>query len=43
MITVAERVETLEDAAFLASVGIDCLQGYAFSAPTLSPPFVHKP
>ncbi len=42
MITVAERVETPEDAAFLLSTGIDCLQGYAFAAPTLSPPFVDK-
>ncbi len=37
MFTVAERVEYAEDAAFLQSIGIDCLQGYYFSAPTTTP------
>ncbi|KAJ56106.1 diguanylate phosphodiesterase [Actibacterium mucosum KCTC 23349] len=39
MFTVAESVETVEDAAFLASVGIDCMQGYHFGAPTVHPPW----
>jgi EAL domain-containing protein (putative c-di-GMP-specific phosphodiesterase class I) len=30
MLTVAEKVERDEDAAFLAAAGIDCLQGYLF-------------
>lgn len=37
MITVAERVETSREAAFLKAVGIECLQGYLFGAPTLTP------
>lgn len=37
MFTVAENVETLEDAEFLASIGVDCMQGYFFGAPTLRP------
>lgn len=31
MVTVAENVETIEDAEFLKSIGFDCLQGHAFS------------
>lgn len=38
MFTVAESVETAEDAAHLIGMGIDCLQGYYFGAPTLVPP-----
>jgi EAL domain-containing protein (putative c-di-GMP-specific phosphodiesterase class I) len=37
MLTVAERVETAEDAACLAQMGVDCLQGYYFAAPTVQP------
>ena len=37
MITVAESVETAEDAALVSQIGIDCLQGYYFSAPTTRP------
>jgi EAL domain-containing protein (putative c-di-GMP-specific phosphodiesterase class I) len=37
MLTVAERVETAEDAAASAALGVNCLQGYLFGAPTLSP------
>ncbi len=37
MFTVAEFVETAEDANFLAQIGIDCLQGYFFAAPTINP------
>jgi EAL domain-containing protein (putative c-di-GMP-specific phosphodiesterase class I) len=40
MITVAESVETPEDAAYLAALGIDCLQGYYFGAPTIRPPWL---
>jgi EAL domain-containing protein (putative c-di-GMP-specific phosphodiesterase class I) len=39
MFTVAEFVENIEDAQFLASNGIDCLQGYYFGAPTIRPPW----
>ncbi|MGY9046202.1 hypothetical protein P775_25705 [Puniceibacterium antarcticum] len=37
MFTVAEFVEHAEDVMFLTDIGIDCLQGYYFGAPTLSP------
>jgi EAL domain-containing protein (putative c-di-GMP-specific phosphodiesterase class I) len=37
MFTVAEAVETADEANFLISIGIDCLQGYLFGAPTLRP------
>lgn len=37
MFTVAESVETAEDAAFLTQIGIDCMQGYYFGVPTLDP------
>lgn len=33
MFTVADGVETAEDAAFLAKIGADCLQGYHFGIP----------
>ena len=39
MFTVAEFVETEPDATMLARIGIDCLQGYFFGAPTISPPW----
>ena len=39
MFTVAEQVETADDAAFLIDLGIDCLQGFYFGAPTISPPW----
>jgi EAL domain-containing protein (putative c-di-GMP-specific phosphodiesterase class I) len=39
MFTVAESVETADDAAFLIEKGIDCLQGYYFGAPTIVPPW----
>ncbi|MDO5657204.1 MAG: EAL domain-containing protein [Paracoccus sp. (in: a-proteobacteria)] len=38
MLTVAEQVETADEAAYLISIGIDCLQGFYFGAPTISPP-----
>ncbi|QDC11026.1 EAL domain-containing protein [Oceanicola sp. D3] len=37
MFTVAEFVENAEDAAALSALGVDCLQGYHFGAPTTSP------
>lgn len=37
MLTIAERVETDEDARFLERIGIDCLQGFLFGAPTIRP------
>jgi len=37
MLTVAESVETPEDAAFLQSIGVGCMQGYLFGAPTVRP------
>lgn len=39
MYTVAEFVETQEDARFLKSIGVDCLQGYFFAVPTVHPPW----
>lgn len=40
MFTVAEFVETAEDAQYLTDIGIDCLQGYFFGAPTTRPNWV---
>ncbi|MDQ2089415.1 EAL domain-containing protein [Marimonas arenosa] len=37
MFTVAEFVESAEDVAFLTDIGVDCLQGYYFGAPTVHP------
>lgn len=37
MMTVAESVETIEDAQFMADNGCDFLQGYFFCAPTVRP------
>ncbi|MEL7100084.1 MAG: EAL domain-containing protein [Pseudomonadota bacterium] len=37
MITVAEFVERPEDADCLARIGIDCLQGFLYGAPTVRP------
>ena len=43
MFTIAEAVESLEDAEYLASLGIDCMQGYYFGAPTIHPPWSQTP
>ena len=43
MFTVAESVETADEAAFLIDIGIDCLQGYYFGAPTIAPPWKKPP
>lgn len=37
MLTVAESVETAEDAAVAAEIGIDCMQGFYFAPPTTQP------
>ena len=37
MMTVAEQVEDVADAEYLRAMGIDCLQGYLFGAPTVKP------
>lgn len=42
MIVVAESVETEAEAAWLAKAGVDCLQGYYFAVPSITPPW-HKP
>jgi EAL domain-containing protein (putative c-di-GMP-specific phosphodiesterase class I) len=39
MFTVAESVETAEDARLLVDMGVDCLQGYFFGAPSVSEPW----
>ncbi|SMO79744.1 EAL domain-containing protein [Paracoccus laeviglucosivorans] len=39
MFTVAKSVETADEAAFLIDMGIDCLQGFYFGAPTIVPPW----
>lgn len=39
MFCVAEHVEAAADAAYLSRIGVDCLQGYFFGAPTVSPPW----
>ena len=40
MVTVAESVERAEDAAYLMALGLDCMQGYYFGAPTVRPPWL---
>lgn len=39
MYTVAEGVESRADAEYLMRLGIDCMQGYFFAAPTIQPPW----
>lgn len=39
MLAVAESVETAEDAEWLAAIGMDCVQGYYYGAPTVTPPW----
>jgi EAL domain-containing protein (putative c-di-GMP-specific phosphodiesterase class I) len=39
MFTVAESVETGEDAQLLVDLGVDCLQGYYFGAPSTQAPW----
>lgn len=40
MFTVAENVEKAEDVAILTAMGVDCLQGFFFGAPTVTPPWI---
>ena len=42
MMTVAEYVENAEDVAVLAQMGVDCLQGYYFAAPTTRPGWLNS-
>lgn len=42
MMTVAESVEQPNDAAYLTAMGVDCLQGYYFGAPTVNPPWLDQ-
>ena len=39
MYVVAESVENARDAAMLAAMGVHCMQGYYFGAPTVTPPW----
>ncbi|MCU0800558.1 MAG: EAL domain-containing protein [Rhodobacteraceae bacterium] len=43
MLTVAEMVETADEAECLRALGVDCLQGFAFGAPTVKPAFLDQP
>jgi EAL domain-containing protein (putative c-di-GMP-specific phosphodiesterase class I) len=43
MLTVAEFIETAEDAACAVSLGIDCLQGYHLGRPTTTPDWAAGP
>lgn len=43
MFTVAEAVECAADAEFLTGIGVDCMQGYYFGAPTIMPPWKTPP
>lgn len=40
MVTVAESVERPNDAIYLQNIGLHCLQGYYFGAPTVQPPWL---
>lgn len=40
MMTVATGVEEKSTATWLRTVGVDCLQGYHFAAPTMQPPWL---
>ena len=40
MLTVAEAVESAEEAAYLRAAGFDCLQGYHFGMPTTQPAWI---
>lgn len=39
MVCIAESVESAEDALYLQRIGMDCLQGFYFGAPTVRPPW----
>ena len=40
MFIIAESVEKPEEAAFLTAIGVDCLQGYLYGAPSVRPPWI---
>ena len=40
MFTVAESVETAEDARYLIDIGFDCLQGYFYGIPSTEAPWL---
>ena len=40
MVVVAEQVEDVADAEWLRAMGMDCLQGYLFGAPTVKPDWI---
>lgn len=42
MLVTAESVETAQDAGFLVDCGVDCLQGYLFGAPSITPPWTSE-
>lgn len=42
MFTVAEAVETVEEAEYLRGIGVDCLQGFLFGAATVKPPWLEE-
>lgn len=39
MFAIAESVETAREAEYVARLGFDCMQGYYFGAPTVTPPW----
>ena len=43
MVTVAEFVETPEEADCVRSLGVDCQQGYLYGAPTMKPAWEKVP
>lgn len=42
MLIVAESVETQAEAELLVSIGVDCLQGFLYGAPTVTPPWLEE-
>lgn len=42
LLSVAENVEKAEDAAYLRAIGVDCLQGYYYGAPTVRPDWLRE-
>lgn len=40
MLIIASSVEDIRDAELLSGMGVDCLQGYLFGAPTVRPPWI---